>query len=109
VALTVSLRPARSLSPALRRLTALAAAFVPDRAERLLGLVSGSMSKDASAQAAALARRPRQERLDALAAALAPAMPAAFAERLEPRHPLLRRLARETFALSVRATDQGPH
>lgn len=96
------------MSPALRRLTALAATFAPDQAERLLGLVSRSMSKDAGEQAAALARRPRQERLDALAAALAPAMPAAAGERLEPQHPLLRRLARETLALRVRATDHGP-
>ena len=96
------------MSPALRRLTALAATFAPDRTERLLGFVSRSMSKDAAAMAAALARRPRQERLDALAAALAPAMPAASADRLEPQHPLLRRLARETLALRVRATDHGP-
>ena len=96
------------MSADLRRLMALAAVFAPERAERLLALVSGSMATDVSAQAAALARRPRRERLDALAAALAPVTPAAFPQRREPRHPLLRRLARETVALGVRATDRSP-
>ncbi len=94
------------MNPALRRLTALAAAFAPDRAGRLLAMVSGSKAADLSAQAAALALRTRQERLAALAAALA-AMPRLSADRLEPQHPLLRRLAREAVALRVRAADPG--
>jgi hypothetical protein len=90
------------MTGALRRLAALAAALAPDRAERLLLQVAGE-GAPAAALAAALARGGREERLAAVAAALAeeegslPAPPAPA-----PAHALLRRLACEERASASR-------
>jgi hypothetical protein len=80
------------MSP-LCRLTALAAALAPDRASRLIGLVSGA-TPDAVARAAALADRSREERLAALAATLPPAVPVHPSAGVAA-HPLWRRLGHE--------------
>ncbi|HEU4385815.1 MAG TPA: hypothetical protein VFR85_20190 [Anaeromyxobacteraceae bacterium] len=60
--------PPATLSPAERRLAALAAAFAPDVAGRILVRLAGG--ERAAAWAEALAARPRAERLDELASAL---------------------------------------
>jgi len=82
------------MSDRLRRLIALAAVFARCDAERLVGLVSGAAAANAPAEAAALAARPRGERLAALAAALPPAPSCALRGGVVP-HPILLRLARE--------------
>jgi len=78
------------VSPAARRLVALAAALAPGRAPILLARL-GSGAGEAAALARELAAAPRRARLAALAAALPhhPSPPPAAA------HPLLARLARE--------------
>lgn len=93
------------MTPARRRLVALAAALVPGRAEALLGRCADATLADL-AHAAALATAPRRERLASLAAALpAPARPTPF-----PAQPLLRRLALEAAAARtvVRGADAPP-
>jgi len=80
------------VSDRLRRLIALAAVFARGDAERLVGLVSGAAAAKAPAEAAALAARPRSDRLAALAATLPPA-PSCVPRGV--RHPILVRLARE--------------
>jgi len=78
------------VTPARRRLVALAAALAPRRALDLLARL-GDGREEAGALAAQLAAAPRHARLAALAAALPrpPAGPEAGG------HPLLARLARE--------------
>lgn len=82
------------MTPRLGRLAALVAVFAPERAELLFSRVSAS--DDVKARAAALARRPRQERLAALATAFSSAK---LAERaaLGRGHLLWQRLARESL------------
>jgi hypothetical protein len=93
------------MTPARRRLAALIAAFAPDRAEQLIALVSAG-SSDFPEHAAALARRPREERLAALAAAFSSAT---LAESAAPgfRNPLWQRLVRE--ALGRRSRPSRPY
>jgi len=78
------------VTPARRRLVALAAALAPRRALALLARL-GDGREEAGALAAQLAAAPRHARLAALAAALPP--PPARPEA--GGHPLLARLARE--------------
>ena len=85
------------MSPRIRRLAALVAAFAPERAERLVAFAHTPDFEPLTQHTAALARRPRPERLAALAASLGAANIVAQGAPA-PRHPLLQRLARETLA-----------
>lgn len=90
------------MTPARRRLVALAAALVPARAAALLGRLGDADAAEAGALAAALAQAPRRARLSALVAALPP-LPARRAG-----HPLLARLRLEREAGGeVRPADPG--
>ncbi len=77
----------------VRRAAALAAAMAADRAARIVALLAGPGTESAAAFTAALAGRPREERLEALAAAFASVAPPPEAPASLP--PLVRRLARE--------------
>ncbi len=92
------------MTPARRRLAALIAAFAPDRAEQLIALVSAG-SSDFQEHAAALARRTREERLAALAAAFSSATLAESAA-LGSRNPLWQRLVREARGRRSRLSRQ---
>ncbi len=87
------------MSPRLRRLAALAAAFAPDRAACLVALVSTPTAWESVEYASALARSSRKERLAALAAAFPAVGREAAAE--SGGHPLWQRLTREAVARSV--------
>lgn len=89
------------MSPRLCRLAALAAAFAPDRAARLLALVSTptATASESVEYASALARAPRKERLAALAAAF-PAIGREASTDIRA-HALWRRLTREAVARST--------
>lgn len=89
------------MSPQQRRLAALVAAFAPERAERLVALLSPPAPRDAVEYASTLARRPRPERLAALAAAF-PAI--ARQGTAGHGHALWQRFAREVQA---RRPDHG--
>jgi hypothetical protein len=87
------------MTPASRRLAALAAALAPDRCASLAERLGPSL-REAAIEAVRLARLPRAERLRSLAQALAAdAAPGSAAVGARaPLHPLLERLAREATA-----------
>jgi hypothetical protein len=74
------------LSPDDRRLSALLAAFVPERATDLAALLGGATGDEVRAAVAGLVRAGRSARLAELAGALAPAVPA-VASLAEDRTP----------------------
>ena len=88
------------MSPRLRHLAALAAAFAPHRAASLLALVSTPTASELVEYASALARSSRKERLAALAAAFPSIAREAAADA--GTHPLWQRLTREAVARSSR-------
>jgi len=85
------------MSPADRRLAALAAALAPASAERLMLLVA-EVGPSAAALTAALVRGARAERVEAVAAAFAEVDARSRSPLESAAHPLLRRLAREEGA-----------
>jgi len=71
-------------------LAALAGALAPGRCARLVALLGGPGAAATAAEARRVAQLPREERLRALARALAEAQPARLVGG--PAHPLLRQL-----------------
>ena len=86
---------------AIRRIAALAAVLTPSSAGRLLSLLSdlSATDQEAPSHAAALAARPRGERLAALAAVVPAAGAVDATGRLSPGGELLRRLIHDASVL----------
>jgi hypothetical protein len=91
-----------------RRAAALATTMAADRAGRLASVLTGPGTEGVLEFTVALAARPRDQRLAALADAFAVA---AAPPALGPAAPLLRRLARELSAALAPPTPSGsrPH